>query len=165
MNQFKILVIALILSVLALLVILFTPYTVSYDGEAYTDDLKVKTIEDFYSSKNMPLAGYGAKMVEVAKKNNLDWRLLPAISIRESSGGKQMCKNNPFGWASCKRGFDSIDESIEYVAFHLGGNATTTKSYYSGNTYSKLYSYNGTVIKTYPDEVIKIMDKIGKENL
>ena len=37
----------------------------------------------------MPLLGLGKKMVIEAEKNNLDWRLLPAISVIESTGGKK----------------------------------------------------------------------------
>ena len=36
----------------------------------------------------MPLFGMGMKMCKEAEKNELDWRLLPAIAVRESTGGK-----------------------------------------------------------------------------
>lgn len=109
----------------------------------------------------MPLAGYGGQFVRVADKYGLDWRLLPAIAIRESSGGKQMCGNNPFGWASCRTDFDSVQEAIEYVGINLGGENPRTAPYYKNKTTrEKLWSYNGTVNPKYPDEVLAIMEKL-----
>lgn len=125
--------------------------------DAVTIDNRPSIIDDYFEARNMPLKGYGKKMVEVADSNGLDWRLLPALSVRESSGGKQMCENNPFGWGSCKITFKSIDEAIETVGYKLAN-----LSVYKGKTTEiKLYYYNGTVIKTYPQEVIAIMDKIA----
>jgi hypothetical protein len=102
----------------------------------------------------------GQKMVQEEDKNGIDWRLLPAIAVKESSGGLHMCRNNPFGWASCKIEFESVDEAIETVARNLGGNNPRTKAYYSGDTRAKLQSYNGTVEPAYPGRVIAIMEKI-----
>lgn len=124
-------------------------------------DDRAELIDNYYKARNMPLAGYGSKMVEVADIHGLDWRLLPAISIRETSGGKHLCKNpkapnNPFGWGSCRIGFSSIDKAIETVGFKL-----ENLSIYQGKTTKqKLYHYNGTVVPTYPNEVLVIMDKI-----
>lgn len=126
-------------------------------GTGAVIDHRPELIDEYFKSKNMPLAGYGKKFVDEADKNNIDWRLLPAISVKESSGGKHMCKNNPFGWASCRTTFASIDEAIETVARNLGGNNPKTAPYYSGDTRSKLYYYNGTVEPLYPDRVITIM--------
>lgn len=125
---------------------------------------RIALIDTYFEERSMPLAGYGMFMVEIAEENNLDWRLLPAIAVRESSGGKKACGFNPFGWASCKRRFESFEDAIRTVGHHLGGNHPKTDRYYSGDTLTKLMSYNGTVIPDYPDEVIAIMDKIGSNN-
>lgn len=119
-------------------------------------DTRVQQVENYFRQRKMPLLPYAKKMVEVADKNGLDWRLLPAISVRESSGGLHMCKNNPFGWGSCKIGFKSIDESIDVVGYKLAN----LPVYKGKTTERKLYYYNGTVIKAYPAEVIAIMNKI-----
>lgn len=124
-------------------------------------DPRIEIIDNYYKERNMPLEGYGKKMVEVSDKNELDWRLLVAISIRETSGGKHLCKNpkaqnNPFGWGSCKIGFKSIDEAIEIVGYKLAN----LPVYKGKTTERKLYYYNGTVIPTYPQEVINIMNTI-----
>lgn len=117
-------------------------------------------IDTYFRERSMPLAGHGAAMVAAAEKHDIDWRLLPAIAIRESSGGKQMCGNNPFGWGSCKIQFTSIDHAVETLAKNLGGDNPTTARYYSGTTREKLYYYNGTVLPTYVDEVLDIMERI-----
>lgn len=122
-------------------------------------------IDSYFKARSMPLAGLGEEMVLAADKNDLDWRLLPAIAIRESSGGKQACNFNPFGWGSCKIIFKSWKDSINTVASHLGGNNPKTADYYDeATTEEKLHAYNGTVLPTYTKEVLAIMDKIGSEN-
>lgn len=108
----------------------------------------------------MPLAGYGAEFVEAADRCDMDWRLLPAIAIRESSGGKQACGNNPFGWASCRADFESVEKAIEIVGVNLCGFNPKTAGYYGDKTtLQKLQSYNGSVNPNYPEEVLSIMEK------
>jgi Mannosyl-glycoprotein endo-beta-N-acetylglucosaminidase len=120
-------------------------------------------IEKYYSDRSMPLAKHAMDFVLVAEKYGLDWTLLPSIAIRESSGGKNDCYNNPFGWGSCKIKYNSYKDSIEAVGKNLGGSNPRTSSYYAGKTSKeKLYYYNGTVVPTYPDEVLSIMEKIRK---
>ena len=121
-------------------------------------DNRASIIDNYYTEHNMLLKGYGKKLVEVADKNGLDWRLLPAISIRETSGGNHQCRlNNSFGWGSCKIQFKTTDESIEVIGYKLANLSV----YKGASTEHKLYHYNGTVVKTYPQEVIKIMNQIS----
>jgi len=124
-------------------------------------DNRPQQIKTYFEERKMPLSIYSEEFVRVADMYGIDWRLLPAIAVRESSGGKEMCENNPFGWGSCSINFSSIEESIDRVGWNLGGHNPNTSAYYSGDTYDKLWSYNGTVMASYPDEVIAIMDKIG----
>lgn len=133
-----------------------TTYTAPTEPEVIDD--RALRIDSYFEKRGMPLAGYSKAFLTAADKYGIDWRLLPAISVRESSGGKQMCGNNPFGWGSCKlNNFSNIEEAIDTVSRNLGGHNPRTASYYSGNTYQKLWSYNGTVMPSYPDEVIAIM--------
>jgi hypothetical protein len=129
------------------------------------DDLrqqKADAINMYFKDRSMPLEGTGMTFVLVAEKYGLDWRLLPAIGIRESSGGKAACGNNPFGWGSCKlHNFSSYEQAIESLGKNLGGGNPKTARYYAGKTtMEKLYYYNGTVVPEYPDEVASIMKKI-----
>jgi hypothetical protein len=131
------------------------------------DDIRkerAEAIDSFFKKRDMPLHGSGMTFVLVAEKYGLDWRLLPAISIRESSGGKAACGYNVFGWGSCKLGhsFNSYEEAIESLGKNLGGANKNTARYYAGKTTEeKLYYYNGSVEPPYTGEVLAIMDMIG----
>ena len=99
------------------------------DAKVLNLQARADAIDAYFAERDMPLEGAGAKMVEEAEKNDIDWRLLPAIAMRESTGGKFECKkvsNNAFGWGSCKIGFKSNNEAIEVVARNLGGNKPNT---------------------------------------
>ena len=144
------------------------------DAEA---DLKEETfkaqaqaIDAYFAARNMPLKGAGMKMAIEADTNRIDWRLLPAIAVRESTGGKFACKrvaNNPFGWGSCKIGFKSMDASIETVARNLGGNNPKTAHHYDNKTTRQiLNAYNPpSIVPRYTAQVISIMDIIGSEDI
>lgn len=120
-----------------------------------------KKIDAYFAKRNMPLEGYGAKLAKAAEDNNLDWRLLPAIAIKESTGGKFACHNNPFGWGSCKIKFKSFDEAIVTVGMNLGGNNPKTERYYKDKTtIEKLHHYNNSVVPTYTGEILEFMDLI-----
>ncbi len=127
--------------------------------------LEAAKIEAYFRSKNMPLADYAEKMVEEAYKNDLDPFLLPAIAVRESTGGRFACKsvkNSPFGYGSCKISYKTMDASIEAVAKSLGGNNPNTARHYAGKTTQQiLKTYNpDSIVKGYSLQVMAIMDKI-----
>ena len=140
------------------------------DQEAKDLEVKVKAIDDYFRLHDMPLSGMGKKMVEESEKNDLDWRLLPAVAVRESTGGKYDCvkvKNNPFGWGSCKINFNSVEEAIETVAMNLGGNNPNTERHYADKTTDQiLKAYNPpSVVPNYVRQVKSIMKAIGEEDL
>jgi hypothetical protein len=125
-------------------------------------------IDAYFAKGNMPLEGYGMKMVIEAEKHDLDYRLIPAIAVRESTGGRHACKSvsySAFGWGSCKISFKSYDHAIESLAEHLGGNNPRTARYYDNKTVKGiLETYNPpSVVPTYASEVMGIMDKIGEK--
>jgi len=139
------------------------------DPEAESLKAKAEAIDAYFRERKMPLEGMGKKMVEEAIKNELDWRLLPAIAVRESTGGKFECKrvpNNAFGWGSCKIGFKSNEQAIEVVAKNLGGNNPKTAKHYDDKTTKEiLRAYNPpSIVPKYVDQVISIMDTIGDED-
>lgn len=125
---------------------------------------RAKAIDTFFKERSMPLQGTGMTFVLTAEKYGIDWRLLPAIGVRESSGGKAACGYNAFGWGSCKLGhnFHSYEEAIESLGKNLGGANKATSRYYAGkSTEEKLYHYNGSVEPPYIGEVLAIMDMIS----
>jgi len=128
---------------------------------------RADAINKFYKQRSMPLHGTGMTFVLVAEKYGLDWRLLPAIGVRESSGGKAACGYNAFGWGSCKLGYNysSYNEAIEAIGRNLGGGNKNTARYYAGKTTEeKLYYYNGSVEPPYIGEVLAIMDMIENQD-
>jgi len=135
--------------------------------EEVTRKEKADAVDSFFAKYNTPLEGYGMKFVLEAEKNDIDWRLLPAISFRETTGGIHSCKsvkapNNNFGWGSCKIGFDSVEESIEHISKTLSGNNPKSK-YYSNDmtTEQILKRYNPDyIIPGYSKQVMKIMEMI-----
>ncbi|MBM6707100.1 hypothetical protein H6A68_08660, partial [Bifidobacterium pullorum subsp. saeculare] len=58
----------------------------SENSEVTELQTRADAIDVYFKARNMPLEGMGMKMVLEAEKNNIDWRLLPAIAIRESTG-------------------------------------------------------------------------------
>ena len=128
-------------------------------------ETKAAKIDAYYAKYNMPLEGYGMKMVLEAEEHGIDWRLIPAISVRESTGGINQCKKasfNPFGWGSCRIGFKSYDHAIETLAMNLGGDNPNTATHYDNkSTHEILQKYNPpSVVPKYAEQVIAIMEKI-----
>ena len=137
------------------------------NAEALALKAKAEAIDGYFRDHDMPLEGMGMKMVQEAEKNDLDWRLLAAISVRESTGGKNDCNkvtHNAFGWGSCKISFKSDEEAIETVARNLGGNNPKTAHHYDNKTTMQiLRAYNPpSVVPRYAQQVIAIMDAIGQ---
>lgn len=131
-------------------------------------------IDAFFKSINSPLVGYGKKFVDEAEKNELPWDLLPSLITQESTAYRNICKNpvatfNGFGWGSCKIGFKSIDESIEVVAWNLGGNNPNTSAHYDNKTVDEILKKYNSVNPNYTKNIKKIMKmidsvKINTEN-
>ena len=140
------------------------------DPNVLEKQAKADAIDFYFAEHDMPLEGTGMKMVLAAEDNDLDWRLLPAIAVRESTGGKNDCirvPNNAFGWGSCKIGFKTVEEAIDTVARNLGGNNPKTARHYDNKTTKQiLHAYNPpSVIPRYAEQVMSIMDAIGEPDV
>ncbi|NCN87716.1 MAG: hypothetical protein GW941_02360 [Candidatus Pacebacteria bacterium] len=90
-----------------------------------TDDAREIIVANFlerYNSPMKPYEYYGARLVEIADQNGLDFRLMPAIAMQES----QLCKavnpgapHNCLGFGIHKRGtldFESYEAGFERAA-------------------------------------------------
>ena len=72
----------------------------------YVSDWRVKRLEEFFIKNGSPLAPFAGVFVVASDIYQFDWRLLPAISGKESSYGKKIPWDkandrhsfNPFGW-------------------------------------------------------------------
>lgn len=128
---------------------------------------KAEAIDIFYENNGCPLSGYGKTFVEVAERNGLDYRQLPAHAFLESTGGLHLFKRyNPFGWG--RRNFSSYEEAIEVVGCNLGGNDPDTENIYKGKTFEqKVLAYNHEnpnylgSLKSTMREIEKIYDSLN----
>jgi hypothetical protein len=101
-------------------------------------DPRYLVLSQFLTGRECPVARHAADFIIAADQNDLDWRLLPSISIVESGGGKEYRNNNVFGWASCNVHFSSVKAGIHAVAYHLAN----SKLYRHKNLESMLRTYN-----------------------
>ncbi len=135
---------------------------------------RAQAIDSYFAARKMPLHGTGMKFAKEADKHDLDWRLLPAIAVIETTGGKNLCKSlpkeknkNPFGWGSCKIGFPTFDKAIEVIALNLSGDNPNTAKHYDGKTTKEiLEKYNPPSVKPgYSNKVMGVMEAIGKKDV
>ncbi|MEA3357141.1 MAG: hypothetical protein U9Q67_01790 [Patescibacteria group bacterium] len=110
-------------------------------------------IRDFYSRWNAPMASSADYIVEVSDNFGLDWRLIPAISVIESSGGNYCFRSyNAFGWG--KMGFSSYEQAIYTVANGLAN------SYGTSNPYHIAPRYNPVTPDAWASKVASSMNQI-----
>ena len=99
-----------------------------------TPDSRSNKLSEFFRRYESPLEFYAKDFVEVADKAEIDYKILPAIAMVESSGGKNTpscAPFNPFGWSSSTSPcgfwrFSTFDEAIRQVAERI-----TTLPYYA----------------------------------
>ena len=89
------------------------------DTAANQTDPRTIRIKQYFLERDCPAHVYAADFVQAAEQNELDWRLLPSISMVESTGGKLAPNNNMFGWDNCDVKFVSNREGIYQVASRL----------------------------------------------
>jgi len=83
-----------------------------------TGDARPQILKNFLELNNSPLTPYSEYLVQVADKYNLDFRLIPSISMVESTGGKVIPSgsHNAWGFANGETRFQSWAFAIEKVA-------------------------------------------------
>lgn len=112
---------------------------------------------NYFSKHNCPLLPYVDDFIAAADKSGIDWRLLPAISIHESTCGKRYPRNtnNPFGWLERKgtvAKFESLPAAIYFITERLANHSP-----YVGKTIAqKLHTYCPS--PKYPQETINYMN-------
>jgi hypothetical protein len=119
------------------------------------NDPRLSRLQKFFGDRDCPLREAAKDFLIAADQNHLDWRLLPSISMIESSGGKDYTNNNVFGWASCKERFTSVRAGIHYVAAQLG----RSRRYRGKDLDTKLQMYNP--VPEYAMRVKSVMRAIG----
>lgn len=133
-----------------------TPGIVGHSAENRTD-FRLLRLQQFFEQKKAPIQHLAPDFIEAADRHDLDWRLLPGISIVESSGGKYKKNNNIFGWGNGDRKFPTVRHGIYTVA----NNLSTSKYYRNKDTDRILQTYNPR--PEYLKRVREVMSQIGPD--
>lgn len=117
-------------------------------------DPRIARLEKFLAKYNCPAPLYISDYLRVADEYSLDYRLLPAISIRETQCGVHGKGNNWLGFHPDDVTFSTPLAGIEFVGHRLAEHP-----YYKGkNLHQKLFVYNP--YPAYPGEVQWLMHQI-----
>lgn len=117
-------------------------------------DIRFDRLGRFFQRYNCPEPLHISDYLRVADGYGLDYRLLPALSIRETHCGIEDTRNNHWGYDPGRQAFDSIEAGIDFVAQQLA----LTPLYRGKTVQEKLFVYNP--LPDYPQEVIRIMRQI-----
>lgn len=124
---------------------------------ALTQDGRAVKLESFFHAHGCPAPHLVHEYLHAADENGIDYRLLPAVSVRESTCGLHARRNNRWGWDSARMGFASLARGIRFVAHELAFGR-----YYRGKTTDeKLRVYNPN--PSYPKEVKRLMQEIDAD--
>ncbi len=117
-------------------------------------DPRIARLSAFFRAYHCPAPHHIEDYLNAADNYGLDYRLLPAISIRETTCGVTEKENNRWGYHPGRQTFPSIEVGIDFVARQLAENPV-----YMGKTLNgKLFTYNPR--QKYPVEVQQIMRQI-----
>ena len=122
-------------------------------------DPRLPVLQAFFDRYGCPVSAYSVEFLIAADENDLDWRLLPSISLIESGGGKQSRKNNIFGWDSTRGEFPSVKVAIRTVASRLAN----SKLYKDKDLDGILNTYNHE--PEYSFRVKSVMRRLGSADL
>lgn len=96
-------------------------------SKEYTADARVMALKSYLERYDSPLAEKAAVFVAEADKNNIDWRLVAAISGVESTFGHQIPYNSYNGWGwgiygDNTHSFESWEDGISTISKGLREN-------------------------------------------
>jgi len=136
-----------------------TPHLLQAMEPSSHQDPRLSILREFLAGTGAPVAKHAEAFLRAADENDLDWRLLPSLSIIESSGGKFCKNNNIFGWGNGIERFPSIRAGIHRVAERLAN----SKLYKDKNLEQMLRTYNANA--DYPARVMRVMRSIGPADI
>lgn len=134
--------------------------------EDLTDELHLSQLENFFarykcSDPDYDIAG---NYLEYAHHYGIDWRLLPAISVKESTCGKHELYNNWWGFGSYTglKHFKNIYYGMDYIMSKF-----YDQPYVGKSETQLLQAYGphpgGKPSTTYYKEVLKLIKEIGSQ--
>jgi hypothetical protein len=118
-------------------------------------DPRLIQLQRFFAENSSPVGELSEDFLKEADAYDLDWRLLPSLSIIESGGGKEFKNNNIFGWDSGNTAFPTIEAGIHHVAKRL----STSKLYKDKDLDTILRTYNPD--GDYAERVKSVMARLG----
>ncbi len=117
-------------------------------------DPRAARLANFFRKYRCPAPNYVSEYLRVADQHDLDYRLLPAISIRETQCGVHDKGNNWLGFHPDEVTFPTPLAGIEFI-----GRRLAEHPFYKGKSLAKkLLTYNP--YPKYPGEVLSIMQEI-----
>jgi hypothetical protein len=145
-----------ILFTLILLTFLLLPRVAFCLPDFPAADHRAANLHQFFSKYKCPEPYNEDAYVQAANAYNLDYRILPAVSVQESSCGKHypVVTNNLWGWDSAQTGFGSIREGIDFVSEQLAGG----RHYQGKSLIQKLRAYNPNA--EYAPKIMALMKEI-----
>lgn len=117
-------------------------------------DSRAEKLRIFFNTYRCPAPLHVEDYLRAADTYGIDYRLLPALSVRESTCGRHERDNNRWGWNSARTGFETVGSGIEFIARQLARG----RSYRGKTLEQKLRAYNP--IPIYAAEVMKLMREI-----
>jgi hypothetical protein len=122
---------------------------------SHEEDPRLVRLREFFVKYDSPAHTLAADFLAAADGYGLDWRLLPAIALIESGGGRDCRGNNIFGWDSGRKGFPTIRAGIHTVAQRLA----ESKLYRDKDLTGILRTYNTSA--QYTRKALSLMEKLG----
>jgi hypothetical protein len=119
-------------------------------------DVRYDRLESFFQSFGCPTPHYVNEYLGAADSYAIDYRLLPAISVLESTCGIYQRLNNRWGWDSARKGFSSFRAGLQYIARQL----SEGRFYKNKPLEEKVRMYNPN--PQYARQVRKLMLKIDE---
>src|SRR5579862_580364 len=127
------------------------------DGDQVPHDPRIDKLKTFFASYGCPTPHHALDYVQAADVFQVDYRLLPAISLLESTCGTNGRSNNYWGWNSAQSAFDSVPAGIAFVTSQLAAG----HPYRNKTLEQKLSTYNP--VGSYGRKVKHLMREIDKE--
>lgn len=126
-------------------------------------DARVKALDEFFAKYNSPLQSHALTIVREADKHNIDYRLLPAIAMQESTLCKRIIKDSHNCWGFGIYGtkvtkFKSYDEAISTITSTLA-RKYVQKGLVNPHDIVKLYTPSDT--GRWPQVVSLIMQQLS----
>ena len=137
--------------------IIVKEYVVNTVPSYVPDAQKVENIRRYLAGRNAPLADYAEEFVRAADHYEIDYRIVAAISVIESGGGKHNFRpHNAWGWG--RMSFNDWTEGIWTVS---GG---VSRYYARGMTTPQLMApvYCPPNAVNWANNVNFVMNQIGK---